>query len=106
MNKNNATLHIVYLRFGTHRDRATEFMDEHVDWIRGGIDEGAFLCAGSLQDHQGGVVIAFGLEEEALDRRLAEDPFVAHGVVAVEKVPVSVGLMQDALRASWSPRTT
>lgn len=95
MKKAVASLFIVYLRFGAQKVRAAEFMAEHVEWIGRGMDEGVFLCAGSLSDRQGGVVLAYGLEQETLERRLAEDPFVEHGVVTVEIVPVSVGLMQE-----------
>lgn len=95
MKKGNASLFIVYLRFGVQKDRATEFMGKHVEWIRAGIDDGVFLFAGSLPDGHGGVLLAYGLTQESLKERLDDDPFVANEVVTVEIVPVSLGLTQE-----------
>src|SRR5690606_3273226 len=95
MKNGKASLFIVYLRFGTQKDRTTEFMAEHVEWIRSGMDDGVFLCAGTLPHGEGGVLLAYGLAQETLEQRLTKDPFVEHDVVTVEVVPISVGLMQE-----------
>ncbi len=98
MNESPTSLFIVSLKFTEKKARAPELMDEHVLWIRQGLSDEVFLCAGSLPDKQGGVLLACGLTREALERRLGDDPFVKHGVVTAEVVPVSVGLVQERAR--------
>lgn len=39
---------IIFLRFASHRERASAFMEAHKAWLEQGIDEGSFLLAGSL----------------------------------------------------------
>lgn len=75
---------IVFLRFGAQKARAAEFMEAHNRWIQDGIAAGVFLVVGTLKPQAGGALLAHGLSAEALRERLAEDPFVRHGVVETE----------------------
>ena len=106
MREGNATVFIVYLKFGDDKEPASEHMDEHVVWLRNGLDDGVFLFGGSLPNRQGGVVLAYGLTQDALERRLDDDAFVKHGVVTVEVVPVAVGLMQERAEFLTASGTT
>ena len=106
MKKGNAAVFIVYLQFGAHKERASEHMDEHVAWLRGGLDDGVFLFGGSLPNRRGGVLLAYGLTQDALERRLDGDPFVRHGVVTVEVIPVAVGMTQEGAEFLTAARTT
>lgn len=75
---------IVLLRFSTNKAKASALMDGHTLWLRRGFEEGAFVLAGSLKPAGGGAILAQGLTREALESRLAEDPFVAENVVSAE----------------------
>lgn len=77
-------MYIVFLRFGPNRSQARQWMAEHNQWIQSGIEEGIFLMAGSLDDAQGGAVLAANVTREVLMTRVQNDPFVAHGVVTAE----------------------
>ena len=97
MTHTGMTLFIVFLRFGPNRARAGQWMAGHKQWIQEGIADGSFLMAGSLDNAQGGVVIAAGQDGNALDARVAQDPFVIHGVVSAEVHAVAPSLMSEDL---------
>nr|WP_137154636.1 YciI family protein [Rhizobium sp. FKL33] len=75
---------IILLKFTDNRARAKDLMDGHNDWLRRGFDQGLLLMAGSLQPGLGGAVIAVGGDRAAIEAFVAEDPFVAEGVVAAD----------------------
>ena len=73
----------------TDKARAAPYMDGHNAWIRSGFDEGVFVLIGSLQPGPGGVILVDDVSREAIDARVAEDPFVAQGIVDVRILDVS-----------------
>lgn len=77
-------MHIIFLRFGPNRSAAGQWMAEHVQWIQQGISDGVFLMAGSLDNAQGGVVLAANTDRTEVQDRVEQDPFVIHGVVTAE----------------------
>ncbi|MDX2681655.1 YciI family protein [Streptomyces sp. NY05-11A] len=72
-------------------------MAEHQDWIRRGMDDGVFLLVGSIRPGQGGVVLATGPTPQALQTRVAEDPFVVHDVVTAEVIEIDPNLTDPRL---------
>jgi uncharacterized protein YciI len=72
-------------------------MPGHKQWIQEGVADGTFLLAGSLDNAQGGVVVAAGRDHNALRARVAQDPFVIHGVVSAEIHVVAPSLMSKDL---------
>lgn len=90
---------IIFLRFGPNRAQAGQWMAGHKRWIQDGIVDGGFLLAGSLENAQGGVVIAAGQDGDAIRARVAHDPFVMHGVVSAEIHAVAPSLMSEGLAA-------
>lgn len=104
-------MYIIFLKFGPNRAQASQWMAEHVQWIQQGIDDGVFLMAGSLDDAQGGAVLAMNLERTELQQRVALDPFVVHGVVTAEvhgvapsrMVPGMAALLNNASTSSTAP---
>jgi len=82
-------MYIVHLTFSSQKARARELMPAHDAWIERGFDDGIFALVGSLEPGRGGAIVAHGVERAELERRIAEDPFVAHGVVEAEVLEVS-----------------
>lgn len=82
-------MYIIFLKFGPNRAQAGRWMAEHVQWIQQGIDDGVFLMAGSLDNAQGGAVLAMNLARAEVQHRVALDPFVVHGVVTAEVIAVA-----------------
>ena len=77
-------MYIVFLRFAQNRAQAGQWMVEHNKWLADGFASGGFLIAGSLENSQGGILIARDMDQAALLERVRQDPFVMHGVVAAE----------------------
>jgi uncharacterized protein YciI len=69
--------------------------DDHVDGHRAWVNEHAagptFLFCGPLEDRMaGGAIIAQAESREALDRILADDPFLINGVATHEVITLVV----------------
>ncbi|KCZ49518.1 MULTISPECIES: YciI family protein [unclassified Hyphomonas] len=82
-------MYVVLLKFSGNKPKAPEFMDGHNAWIRDGFEAGVFLAVGSLQPNAGGGILAHNTTREALDARIAADPFVAEDVVTAEVLEIT-----------------
>nr|WP_321360173.1 hypothetical protein [uncultured Hyphomonas sp.] len=82
-------MYVVLLKFAENKARAVEFMDGHNAWIRDGFDAGVFLATGSLQPNTGGGILAHNTTRDALDERIAADPFVAEEVVTADVLEIT-----------------
>ncbi len=82
---------VVTLTFSANKARAPQLMAAHNDWIARGFADGVFLLTGSLPPGAGGAVLAHNLTREALEARLAADPFVAEDVVRPEILEIAPG---------------
>lgn len=74
---------VVSLKLTGSRDQAAPHMAGHKAWLQAGFNDGVFLAAGNLLGQPGGGILVHGVDEAALRQRLAQDPFVAHGLVEV-----------------------
>lgn len=68
---------------------AAAHLEGHKDWLRRGFEDGAFLLVGSLPEGAGGAVLAHGAPREEIERRVAEDPFVAEKVATAEILEIA-----------------
>lgn len=75
---------VVLLRFSANRAQAGRFMEAHNGWLKQGFDDGVFVLAGGLAPGLGGGLLAHGVARAELETRIAEDPFVAEGIVTAE----------------------
>jgi len=75
---------VVLLKFSDNKDRLSELLDGHKDWIKRGFDDGVFLLAGSLQPGLGGGILAHNTSRADLVARVNKDPFVTGNVVTAE----------------------
>lgn len=82
-------MHIVLLKFGPNRSQAAQWMAGHKEWIEKGISDGVFLLAGSLENAQGGALLAVKLSKAEVTARVEEDPFVKHQVVEPEIISIA-----------------
>jgi uncharacterized protein YciI len=95
-------MHIVLLRFGPNKAQAPQWLAQHNQWLQAGLDDGAFVLAGSLEGGAGGLLLAVGEDRDGLMARLQRDPFVAQGVVNVEVLGVTPSRTAPALAALLS----
>jgi len=78
--------HIVLLHYVAPPEAIDELLDAHRTWLRSGYADGVFRDSGPCDPRTGGVIVAGGVSREALERRLAEDPFARAGVATYETV--------------------
>lgn len=88
---------VVLLKFSDNKARAAESMDGHKAWIQKGFADGVFAVVGSLRPEGGGAVLAHGVDREALEARVQEDPFVAEKVVDAEIHEIAPSRMDERL---------
>ena len=88
---------VVFLEFAANRDRAGRFMDGHKAWLQRGFDDGVFLLAGGLRPDRGGGIVADATTRDELERRVADDPFVAEGVVEASIHEIAPARADDRL---------
>jgi uncharacterized protein YciI len=77
-------MYVVLLKFSTNKHLASQHMEGHNKWIQRGFDEGVFLLTGGLQQGLGGGILASNTTREALQERIAADPFVTENVVVAD----------------------
>lgn len=80
---------VVLLKFSDNKDQASEFMYDHNQWIKRGLDDKVFLLVGSLQPNLGGSIIAHNVSLSELKARIEEDPFVEKSIVTAEILEIS-----------------
>lgn len=88
---------IVLLKFAANKANASQFMEGHKAWLKRGFDDGVFLMSGSLKPQIGGGIMAHNVAREALQARVDDDPFVAHGVVTPEIIEFEPSQRQPEL---------
>lgn len=90
---------VVLLKFSDNKAQAGQHMDGHNAWIKQGFDDGVFLVVGSMETHAGGAIIAQDKSLEAIQARVALDPFVVESVVEAEVIQISPKKMDDRLQS-------
>ena len=88
---------IVFLRFSTQKEKASEFMPAHKAWIKKGIENEQVLIVGSLESKQGGCIITRNMAREELDNYINEDPFVIEDIVTAEIIEFTPSMSSEAL---------
>lgn len=87
---------VVTLHFAD-KTKAPALMDGHNAWIRRGFEDGVFLLAGGIQPQAGGAILAHKASRAEIEARVAEDPFVAEGVVTAQILDIAPGRVDERL---------
>jgi len=88
---------IVLLRLSQNRAMSGAFLDGHKAWLQRGTEDGVFLLIGSLEPKLGGAILAHGVSQAEIQRRVEADPFVEHGVVSAEILQVTPAKADERL---------
>ena len=88
---------IVFLRFSEDKDRISQFMAGHLEWIKRGFDDGIFLLVGSLHPNLGGGILAYNTSRSDLQSRVNDDPFVVENIVRAEIVEMTASRADERL---------
>jgi uncharacterized protein YciI len=89
---------IVLLKFSGNKGQASQFMEDHNEWIKRGFDDGVFLLVGSLQPNLGGGIVAHNTSLPDLQNRVNSDPFVAANVVSAEILEITPSKTDERLQ--------
>lgn len=92
---------VVSLTYTGALDAIDALIPAHVEWLKSHYAAGHFVASGRKVPRTGGVILAQGLTREALEQRLAEDPFAKAGVATydvIEFVPTMTAPAIDHLR--------
>lgn len=88
---------IVLLSFSDNKDKASQFMEGHNEWIKSGFDDGVFVLVGSLQPNLGGGIVAHNTSLPDLQRRVNADPFVVENVVSADILEIRPSKIDERL---------
>ncbi|SMC21390.1 Uncharacterized conserved protein YciI, contains a putative active-site phosphohistidine [Andreprevotia lacus DSM 23236] len=88
---------VVLLEFATNKSQAAHFMEGHKAWLQRGFDDGVFQLSGSVLPAAGGAVLAHGVTRAELEQRVAQDPFVAEGVVGAKIIEIAPSRASEPL---------
>lgn len=83
---------IVTLTYLKPVEEIDALMNDHVEWLRKGYDEGLFIASGRRVPRTGGVILARSGDEQALRDNLARDPFVIHGAARCDVVEFTASM--------------
>jgi len=89
---------IVLLKFSGNKDQASQFMEDHNEWIKSGFDDGVFLMVGSLQPNLGGGIMVHNTTLPDLQVRVNNDPFVMENVVNAEIIEITPAKADERLK--------
>lgn len=83
------SMFVLLLKFSRNKGQASQFMEDHKEWIKRGFDDGVFLMVGDLQPGLGGGIVAHNTSLPDLQNRVNDDPFVAEGIATCEILQIT-----------------
>lgn len=89
---------VVSLTYKVALAEIDKLRDAHMDWLRAGYADGVFIASGAKRPRTGGVILARGTRE-ALDARLAEDPFARAGAADYDIIDFAATSVASGLEA-------
>lgn len=87
-------LQVLRLADGT---KVSEHLVGHRLWLEQGFNDHVFVLTGGIPQAGGGAILASGMSLAELTVRLAEDPFVVHGVVTPEIIELDTTMNDPRL---------
>jgi uncharacterized protein YciI len=93
-----APLCLILLRYIVPLDEIDRLMSAHVAWLEKGYAEGIFLAAGRQVPRTGGVILARGHKTE-VEVLAATDPFVTDGAAEAEVIEFIASLAASGFSA-------
>ena len=89
---------VVSLTYKVPLERIDRLIEDHKAWLQAGYAAGVFLASGAKQPRTGGVILAHG-DRQALDARLADDPFARAGAADYEVTEFAATSVASGLEA-------
>jgi uncharacterized protein YciI len=77
---------LISLRYTAPLDRIDALMGQHIAFLNGQAEEGAFIAWGRKVPRDGGLILAKGKSREEIEALAARDPFVSEGAAEFEVI--------------------
>ncbi|TDC39123.1 YciI family protein [Micromonospora sp. KC213] len=91
-------LHLLFLRYTGSEQEAAPFVAGHVLFLERYHQKGVFLVSGqAVPSVEGGAIVACAVDRAAVERIVAEDPFVVAGVAKYTVTTIEPGRVHPAL---------
>jgi uncharacterized protein YciI len=91
-------VHLMFLQYMGSEQAAGPFVSAHVRFLERHHREGTFLVSGqAVPSTEGGAIVACGVDRAAVERILAEDPFVVAGVAKYTVITIDPGRVHPVL---------
>ncbi|ECL7346493.1 YciI family protein [Salmonella enterica subsp. enterica serovar Winslow] len=90
-------VYVVVLTYIKPLDDVDSHIPAHVEWLKQGYSDGVFLASGRRIPRTGGVILARCDSIEALEERLAQDPFQKLKIARAEIIPFEATLKDPLL---------
>lgn len=71
---------IILLTYSRPLEEVDVHLAGHKAWVKQGFDDGVLIASGGQKPRVGGAILAVGGDRDAIEKRVAEDPFVSSGV--------------------------
>ncbi|MEW2175832.1 YciI family protein [Streptomyces sp. NPDC005406] len=88
---------VLDLSYTAPMHRVDALLEDHVAWLDVQYAAGVFIASGRKNPREGGVILAVGDDRAAVERLVASDPFVVHGVCAYRITEFIATKTSDAL---------
>lgn len=95
-------LFIITLTYRRPAEELDAQLEAHRGWLVANTRAGRIAVAGPLEPRTGGLIVAHCADRDELDRMIAQDAFVIHGLVDVDVLCVSPALRHEAFPARWA----
>jgi uncharacterized protein YciI len=88
---------IILLSYTKPLEEVDRFLEPHKAWVAKGFADGVFVLSGGQKPRTGGCILALGDAREAIEAKVAQDPFVLHGVATAQVIGVRPGRVDERI---------
>lgn len=96
-------LHILIVRHLVEYELVRQHTRGHVAYLERHHAAGTFVVSGQTMFYPGGVIFASGLDRDAVERLVTEDPYVREGVSQYEILTIELRRLEGAVAAGLLP---
>jgi uncharacterized protein YciI len=88
---------IILLTYTKPLTEVDQYLEPHKTWVAQGFADGVFVLSGGQKPRTGGCLLAIGADRGAIETRVAQDPFVLHGVATAQVIEVAPGRLDSRI---------
>jgi uncharacterized protein YciI len=100
-NTGSGRVQIIYVAILTYLRPIEEIeakLDAHIDWLKQGYAEGAFMASGRRLPRTGGIILCRGRSLEDVEDRLSRDPLHRHRLSSFTVLPFAPSMADEIMK--------